>query len=58
MLPWIYRKFITDTAWRKVAKPFAVKKELNQSVGIIGFTSWFSVRRTIEKSRLPNNSLR
>ena len=30
-------KFITDTAWEKGwVKPFAVKKELNQSVGIIG----------------------
>ena len=30
-------KFITDTAWEKGwVKPFVVKKELNQSVGIIG----------------------
>ena len=53
-------KYITDTAWEKGwVKPLEIKKELKQSIGIIGAgTSWNGVCRRVKKNRLSSYYLR
>ena len=52
-------KYITDTAWDKGwVKPFKVKKELKQSVGIIGAgPAGMACAEELEKIRLSSNNL-
>ena len=51
-------KYINDTAWEKGwVKPIKVKKELKQSIGVIGAGPAGMACRRIKKIRLPGDNL-